>query len=121
MPEKPERADFSSERVHHRLRRADFRLERVDFRPERADFRLERAWGGRTNGRTNGRTKKWTNESPPVFYRTLSPSGPLPKRADFRPERADFRPEGLRALGLGGPSDRRKNERTNERMKVPLC
>ena len=33
MPEKPERADFSSERVDRRLRKSDFRLERVDFRP----------------------------------------------------------------------------------------
>ena len=47
--------------------------ERADFRPKRADFRPERAWGDK---RTNG----MTNESPPVFYRTLSPSGPLPKR-----------------------------------------
>ena len=42
-----------------------------DFRPERADFRPERAWG---DGRMDGRT----NKSPPVFYRTSSPSGPLP-------------------------------------------
>ena len=42
MPEKPERADFSSERVARRLRKADFRLERVDFRPEKADFRPAR-------------------------------------------------------------------------------
>ena len=45
--------------------------ERADFRPERADFRPQRAWG-------DGWTDGWTNESPPVFYRTLSPSGPLP-------------------------------------------
>ena len=30
--------------------------------------------GGRTDGRNDGRT----NESPPVFYRTLSPLGPQP-------------------------------------------
>ena len=29
--------------------------------------------------RTNERTYERTNESPPVFYRTSSPSGPLPK------------------------------------------
>ena len=46
--------------------------ERADFRPERADFRPERAWGRRTDKRTN--------KSPPVFYRTLSPSGPLPNK-----------------------------------------
>merc|ERR1711905_48554 len=42
--------------------------------PERADFRPERAWGGLTDGRTEERT----NKSPPVFYRTSSPLGPLP-------------------------------------------
>ena len=54
--------------------RADFRPERTDFRPEMADFRPERAWGGRTDEQTDRRMK----ESPPVFYRTSSPSGPLP-------------------------------------------
>ena len=87
---------------------------RANFRPKRADFRSERAWGGGADG--------WTNESPPVFYRTSSPSGPLPclsfqfttmqsratgiadhilplgdlfrlERADFRLERSDFRLE----------------------------
>ena len=33
---------------------------------------------GRMDGRTDGRTDVMTNESPPVFYRTSSPSGPLP-------------------------------------------
>ena len=32
------------------------------------------------------------NKSPPVFYRTSSSSGPLPKRADLR-----FRKAGLRS------------------------
>ena len=71
---RPERADSRLERADFRPERVDFRPERVDFRPERADFRPERAWG--THGRTDGRT----NESPPVFYRTSSPSGPLPKK-----------------------------------------
>ena len=71
----PKRANYGSERADFRLERADFRLERADFKYERADFRPERAWGGRTNGRTN----EQTNKSPPVFYRTLSPSGPLPR------------------------------------------
>ena len=73
---RPVRADFRPERADSRPERADFRPERVNFRPERADFRPERAWGGRTDERTNRRT----NESPPVFYRTSSPSGPLPKK-----------------------------------------
>ena len=66
---RPERADFRHNRI-------DFRLERVDFRPERADYRPERAWRGLTDGRTDGRM----NKSPPVFYKTSSPSGPLPKK-----------------------------------------
>ena len=45
--------------------------------------------GGRTDERTNRRTNRqmygWidgrTNESPPVFYRISSPSGPLPKNS----------------------------------------
>ena len=35
---------------------------------------------GGTNEQTNGQTDGGTNESPPVFYRTWSPSGPLPKK-----------------------------------------
>ena len=46
------------------------RPERLDFRPEGPDK------GG--DARTNGQT----NESPPVFYRTSSPSGPLPKKQE---------------------------------------
>ena len=42
-----------------------------------ADFRPERAWGDK-------RMNKRMNESPPVFYRTLSPSGPLPKSQNPR-------------------------------------
>ena len=52
--------------------------ERADFRPKRADFRPERAWG------TNKQTNKRRNKSPPVFYRTLSCSGPLPERGKVR-------------------------------------
>ena len=57
-----------------RPERADFRPERVNFRPKRADFRPERAWGEQTDKGADG----MTNESPSVFYRTSSPSGPLP-------------------------------------------
>ena len=74
---RPERADFRPERAGSRPERADIRPERADFRPERTDFRPERVWGG---GRTDGRTDRRTNEQKsPVFYRTSSPSGPLPK------------------------------------------
>ena len=58
-----------------RPERADFRPERTDFRPEMADFRLERAWG--VDRRTNGQTNE---QKSPVFYRTSSPLGPLPKK-----------------------------------------
>ena len=34
----------------------------------------------RTNGQTDELTNGRTNESPPVFYRTSSSSGPLPKK-----------------------------------------
>ena len=69
---RPVRPDFRPERPDLRPERADLRPERADFRPERADFRHERAWGGRTDGRMHERKS-------PVFYRTLSPLGPLPK------------------------------------------
>ena len=59
-----------SERADSRPEKAYLRSDRVNFSPERADFRPERAWGRRTDKRTN--------KSPPVFYRTSSPSGPLP-------------------------------------------
>ena len=48
---------------------------RLDLRPERPDLRPE---GSDEGGGTNERTDERTNESPPVFYRTSSPSGPLP-------------------------------------------
>ena len=72
---RPARAYLRSRRIDNKSERADFRHGRKNFRSERADFRSERAWGERMDGRMDG----MTNESPPVFYRTLSPSGPLPK------------------------------------------
>ena len=61
-----------------RPQNANWKLERADFRSERADFRPERAWrGGRTDGRMDGRMNE---RKSPVFYRTSSPSGPLPKK-----------------------------------------
>ena len=70
---RPERTGFRPEKADFRPERAGSRPEKADFRPERAYFRPERAWGGQTNGRTNERTS-------PVFYRTSTPSGPLPKK-----------------------------------------
>ena len=64
------------ERPDLRPNRPDFKPERPDLRLERPDLRPERPDGGGTDERTDGRT----NESPPVFYRTSSPSGPLPKK-----------------------------------------
>ena len=83
-PERPESPDLRPEKPDMR---PDLRPERPDFRPdwrpERPDFRPLRPdqGGGRTNERTDGQT----NKSPPVFYRTSSPSGPLPKKRT-RPE-----------------------------------
>ena len=52
----------------------DFRSENVDSRFKRADFRLERARGIWMDGQIDRRM----NESPPVFYMTLSSSRALP-------------------------------------------
>ena len=73
---RPDRTDFRPEVADFKPERADLRPEKADFRPKRADFRSERVWGGRTNGWMG----KQTNKSPPVFYRTSSPSGPPPKK-----------------------------------------
>ena len=55
------------------------RSTRPDLKPGRPELRPERPrrpdWRG-----TDKQTGKWMNESPPVFYRTSSPSGPLPKK-----------------------------------------
>ena len=82
------RANFRPKRADLELERADSGPERADFRPERVDFRPERAWGGRTEGRTN--------KSPPVFYKTSFPSGPLPKSV-----RWSVVPDALEFLGSG--------------------
>ena len=51
----------------------------ADFRPKRADFGPDRFDGGGTHGRRKDRRmNERMNKSPPVFYRTLSPSGSLP-------------------------------------------
>ena len=80
---RPERTDLRPEKLDLRPESLDLRPERPDFRPERPDLRSQRPElkpealdVGGTNGRTDGRT----NESPPVFYRTSSPSEPLPKK-----------------------------------------
>ena len=68
-----QKANFRPERADSRPERTDFRPERLNFSPEKANFRPERALGG-TDEQTNERTGGRTNESPPVFNRTLSPS-----------------------------------------------
>ena len=61
------------------------RPERLDLRPERPDLRSQRPNlrpEGPDEGGTNKRTNEQTNErKSPVFYRTSSPSGPLPKNS----------------------------------------
>ena len=118
-----QKAYFRSERVNFSPERADFRPERVDFSPEKADFRPERAWGGRTNERTNGRT----NKSPPVFYRTSSPWGPLPKRPKLgskRPDLGSQKPrlgsEGLYVWSGKGEEEKIISEKCLIRYLVPL-
>ena len=52
----------------------------------------------------DGQTDGWTNESPPVFYRTSSPLGPLPKN----------RPQTQKKLSVTDrPMDGRTNRLTN--------
>ena len=53
----------------------DLRPEKPNLRPEKLDLRP----GGLVKGGGDKQTDGRTNKSPPVFYRTLSPSGPLPK------------------------------------------
>ena len=66
---RPERLDLKPERLNLRPERPDLRFQRPDLRPERPDEGAR----GVTNKRTNERKS-------PVFYRTSSPSGPLPKK-----------------------------------------
>ena len=73
---RPENLYLRPEWLDLRPERQDLRPERQDFRPERPDLRPE----GLDEGGTHERTNERTNKSPPVFYRTSSPSGPLPKK-----------------------------------------
>ena len=75
---KPGRPDLRPERPDLRPHQPDFRPEQPDLRPERP---ARPHLGGGTNGLTDGRK----NESPPVFYKTSSPSGPPPKKGTDQP------------------------------------
>ena len=70
---RPERLDLRPERLDLRPERSVLRPERSDLRPKRSDLRPE----GPAEGQTDKRTNK---QKSPVFYRTSSPSGPLPKK-----------------------------------------
>ena len=74
MDLRPERLDLRPEKLDLRPERLDLRPERSDLRPERSDLRPE---GPNEGG--NGKTHK---RKSPVFYRTSSPSGPLPKKRE---------------------------------------
>ena len=77
---KPERLDLRPERLDLRPERLDLRPERPDLRSQCPDLRPEgHDEGGdkQTNERMNGQTNE---RKSPVFYRTSSPSGPLPKK-----------------------------------------
>ena len=59
-----------------------------------------RQGGGWTDVRMDRRTHIWTDgQIPPVFYRTLSPLGPLPKK----PSQASNLPPQPSVHGLDGP------------------
>ena len=107
---------------------SNLRPERPDLRPERPDLRPEGSEGGgdeQRNGQRNGRMDEWTNErtnertnkqtdertnkSPPVFYRTSSPLGPLPKK---QPNLSNI----MREL----ESFRRKVDKTKTKMTMEI-
>ena len=92
-PERSERPDLRPGRPDLRPERPDLRPERTDLRPERANFRPKRP----------DLRPEWFNLRP--------------ERPNLRPERP-WRPD----LGGGdGRTNKRMNERTNGRTKVPLC
>ena len=62
-----------------RPERLDLRPERLDLRPERPDLRSQKPDLRPKGPDEGGQTNNWTNKSPPVFYRTSSSLGPLPK------------------------------------------
>ena len=78
---RPERPGLRPERLDLRPERLDLKPERLDLRPERPDLRSRcpdmRPKGPNEGGGTNKRTNE---QMSPVFYRTSSPSGPLPKK-----------------------------------------
>ena len=63
-----------------RPERPDLRPDRLDLRPDGPDLKPERLDGGGDEQTNKQRMDRQTNESPPVFYKTSSPSGPLPKK-----------------------------------------
>ena len=71
---RPERPDLRPERADLSSQKTDLMPKKADLRPERASFRPEKPDGG-----TNRKMNKGTNKNPPLFYRTSSPLGPLPK------------------------------------------
>ena len=73
---RPQRANFRTKRVVFRCERTDFRSEGTDFRPERTDLKSERS-----DRETNGQMARGISECPPVFYRTSSPLGLLPRNS----------------------------------------
>ena len=52
------------------------------------------------------RMDKRTNESPPVFYRTLSPSGPLPKKEGKNRRNVEEKKETKKEQKEGGNRER---------------
>ena len=87
----PERANIRLKREDFGPEKADFGPERTELGPERTNFRAEKAGfsprgelgEGGGDELTNLRDGQ-TNKSLPVFYRTSSPFGPLPKEQRMR-------------------------------------
>ena len=79
---RPEKPNLRPERPGLRSERLDLRPERPDLRSWRPEMRPEGPEGGWTDGRTDG-------QIPPVFYRTSSPSGPLPKKHKWKTKRRE--------------------------------
>ena len=103
---KPEKPNLRPERPGLRPEKLDLRPERPNLRSQRPDLRPEGPDGGR-NKRTNEQTNKRKNKSPPVFYRTSSPLGPLPKKEKIPHMCESFGHQPLRGCcSKRGPTDK---------------
>ena len=73
---------------------------------------------GQTEKRTNERTNERTNKSPPVFYRTSSPLGPLPKKGCLTNLTKNKVPEFSSDFGDLSPVDALRGPKTPSNRQV---